>query len=118
MNVESMRNGFQNLSIVEKDVVTLCTFSVGILLIAIGLITILSAKRYGSNNEIALNISIINLSLWLVRIIFEIVLPVKIAVLSIKNPTIYAMPVFIALWLIIGVAVVFMWKDKKNIPIS
>jgi hypothetical protein len=106
--------GFQHLNSVETDIVTLCTLSVGILLIAVGFISILCAKKYDMYKEIALNITTINLLLWLVRIIFEIVLPIKITILSVKNPTLYAMPVFIVLWIVIASAVLFMWTDKQK----
>jgi hypothetical protein len=106
--------GFQYLNSVETDIVTLCIFSVGILLIAVGSILILCAKKYEKNKEIAFNIATITLLLWLTRIIFEIILPVKLTILSIKNPTQFAMPVFIFLWIIIALAVLFMWKDKQK----
>lgn len=106
--------GFLYLNTVEANVVTLCIFSVGILLIAIGFISIVSDKMYDTSKELALNISIINLLLWSVRIIFEIMMPFKITILSIKNPTIFVMPLFVALWLIIGSAVILIWTDKQK----
>jgi hypothetical protein len=105
-------DGFQHLNSFEIDIVTLCVFSVGILLIAIGLISILCATIYDKYKEVALKITYVILCLWLVRILFEIILPIKITLISINNPTIYVLPIFMILWILIALAVSLMHKES------
>jgi hypothetical protein len=106
--------GFQYLNQLETDLVTLCILSVGILLIAVGSILVVCAKKYATHKEIVFYILIINLILWFVRIILELLLPIKLPVLFVENPTIYALPAFIILWFIMAYAFVLMRREKHH----
>ena len=88
--------GFSLLQPNEINIITLCVFSVGILLVAFGILTILFAfKPVTSNNKMLFYFAAIKAILWIARITLEFLYPTKIEMFSIEQPTVILIPIFI-----------------------
>lgn len=106
--------GFHQLSSVETDMVTLSTVSVGVLLIAIGVISILCAVKYELSKELSRSVTLVLTILWLIRIIFELAFPVRIPLLYIASPTQVILPGLIVLWMVYAFTTFLMLKDRPR----
>ncbi|NNG01582.1 MAG: hypothetical protein HKM93_19495 [Desulfobacteraceae bacterium] len=90
--------GFSLLQPGEIDIITLSVFSVGILLVAFGSLSILFAMDFGRmNNRTMLYFVSTQAILWAMRIILELLYPTKVAMFSVEQPTVILVPVFIFL---------------------
>ena len=87
--------GFSFLNQDETNLITLCVFAVGILLIAFGTLTIFFALKAETAKQLLYFYVIIKSLLWLGRIILEIFYPVKISLFFIESPSKAIMPLLI-----------------------
>lgn len=113
--------GFSLLQPNEINIITLCVFSVGILLAAFGTFTIIIAIKYvADNNNMLFYFVSTKAALWAARIVLEFLYPTKIAMFSIEQPTIILTPIFIficCLFIWSGI-LLFMGHEKKRLSIN
>jgi hypothetical protein len=105
--------GFALLNQDEQNSITLCVLAVGILVTGFGILTVLFSLKKESVKEMLLYYCVISSILFLFRVIFEILFPVKISLFYIENPTIAVLPLLIFVWLLFVVSTVFVAMSNK-----
>ncbi len=85
-------DGFEYLSEIELNYVTLVTFAVGILLVAFGAVTILFSLHIESVKKILLQYLIIKIVLWTLRVVFEIIYPLELNIFYVNPFTTIVFP--------------------------
>jgi hypothetical protein len=110
--------GFSLLQSNEINIITLCVFSVGILLAAFGALTIIFAIKCAADNDKMLFYFVSTKAvLWATRIALEFLYPTKIAMFAIEQPTVILTPIFIfifCLFILSGI-LIFRSMNKKTI---
>ncbi len=76
----------------ELSSVTLCVFSVGILLLAFGTLTVFLAFRVESAPEVVFFYVAVKAILWSARLVLELLYPVNIGLFCIQPFTVLALP--------------------------
>ncbi len=84
--------GFSLLQQSEIDFVTLVIFSVGILLIAFGSLTMLFAKKIESTVELLYYYLMIKTVLWTARVVLELLYPVNLRMFNVEPFTTVVLP--------------------------
>ena len=106
--------GFSLLDQNELSFVNAGVFSVGILLMALGAFTIYLSRKEDISTEVLLYYGIIQSVLWLMRIVIEIVYPIKIPLFQIRQPTVFLLPLFIFEWLLFTIATMLINKKRSS----
>ncbi len=89
-------SGFSFLQPNEINVVTCCIFSVGILLVAFGTITIICALKYHHLDKLMMYYFFLTKSaLWTFRTFLELMFPTEVSMFSITRPSFLLIPSFI-----------------------
>ena len=83
---------FLNLPSVEMDYILLVTYAVGILLIAFGATTILFSRKYKELENILYYYVMIQTILWSVRVILELLYPVRLEMFYLKPFSLIVLP--------------------------
>ncbi len=90
------KNHYYSLSsVAENNLVTLLIFAVGILLIALGGTTILFANRLQQTIDILYYYLIMQVILWLSRVVLEVLYPVQLSFFYIDPFTLLALPALV-----------------------
>ena len=107
-------DNFSLLPQAEIDFIILCVLSVGILLIAFGLITILLTKKLNLIIDIMYLYIIVQIILWTLRVSFEIIYPLNIDMFYINPFTNVVLPGLIIELLLFIVAFIMLRKEQLN----
>jgi ABC-type cobalamin transport system permease subunit len=102
---------FTNLSSDYMNLLFLCSLSIGLCLSAFGLLSIYFSKKILFYERSAWIYGISQGLIWEIRAIFELILPVKIPLLFISNPTILILPLAFLLGLLFLVP---LWMVKEK----
>ena len=90
------KNHYYSLSsVAENNLVTLLIFAVGILLIALGGTTILFANRLQQTIDILYYYLIMQVILWLSRVVLEVLYPIQLSFFYIDPFTLLALPALV-----------------------
>ena len=92
--------GFTDLSSVHGRTAFICVIAVGLCLTVFGVLSIYFSKKLLTGEKGAWVYGISQGILWEIRTIFEILLPVKLPMFFISNPTIYVLPLAFLLGLL------------------
>jgi len=84
--------GFKSLNPDEIDFINLLILAVGLLLLAFGCLTIFLAKRLESLVEMLFYYLVIKVILWVLRVVLELLYPVKIELFYIDPFTMIVLP--------------------------
>ena len=95
----------------ESDFIILCVLSVGILLIAFGLVTILLTKRLNLIMDIVYIYIIIQIGLWVLRVSFEFIYPLNIDMFYIDPFTSIVLPGLIGELLLFIISFILIKKE-------
>ncbi|HLP15392.1 MAG TPA: hypothetical protein VK470_03975, partial [Bacteroidota bacterium] len=104
---------FSRLSAASHDVVLLCVLAVGLLLFVFGGLSIYFSTRIEVAAAPAVIFGYSQGLLWLGRTILEIVLPVRVPLFMIANPSTYILAGAILLTLIYSIPMFLLGKAKK-----
>jgi hypothetical protein len=106
--------GFSLLDQNEVGFVTAGVFSVGILLMTFGSLTVYLSLREDTSTEVLLYYAITQSILWLMRIVIEIAYPIKIHLFLINQPTVILLPLFIFEFLLFTTAAMLIYKKRPS----
>lgn len=106
--------GFSLLQPNEIGFVTLCVFSVGILLIAFGILTIACALKYEMIGKVLHYYIMLKIPLYFARIILEMLYPVTVPTTFLKSPTIAVTPLLFILWFLFLLSATLLVKNKQK----
>ena len=98
----------------ESDFIILCVLSVGILLIAFGLVTILLTKRLNLIIDIVYIYIIIQIILWVLRVSFEFIYPLNIDMFYIYPFTSIVLPGLIGELLLFIISFILIKKEMVS----
>jgi len=98
----------------ESDFIILCVLSVGILLIAFGLVTILLTKKLNLIIDIMYIYIIIQIILWIMRVSFELIYPLNIDMFYINPFTNIVLPGLVIELLLFIVSFILIKKEMKS----
>jgi hypothetical protein len=108
------KNHYYSLSLVaENNFITLLIFAVGILLIAFGGTTILFANRLKQTIDILYYYLIIQVILWLSRVVLEVLYPVQLSFFYIDPFTLLALPALVIEFLLFVFALSLVVSNRK-----
>jgi hypothetical protein len=102
--------GFSLLQPDEISFVTLAIFSVGILLVAFGSLTILFSRKVESMIEVLYYFLVIKTILWIGRVALELLYPVNLSMFYVEPFTLVVLPGLIIELLLFAVSVVLIKK--------
>ena len=100
----------------ERNFVILCVVAVGLLLIALGLITILLVRGASLNNTAWTLFLTIKALLWSGRVFLELLLPVSISMFFISQPSILILPVIVIETLLFAIPAILSWLNMYSEP--
>ena len=106
--------GLRSLSGSESNFATLSIFSVGLLLVAFGSLTILVSFKSQELKGLLLSFLTIKSLLWCARVGLEIMFPVTIPLFYIQRPTTVVMPLLILVALLFIIPMVSIWRQRKT----
>ena len=106
--------GFSLLNQNEVGFITAGVFSVGILLMTFGALTVYFSLRDDTSTEVLVYYGITQSILWLMRIVIEIVYPIKIPLFQIRQPTVILLPLFILECILFTTATILIYKNRSN----
>jgi hypothetical protein len=78
---------FDNVSVPIKDFILLASLAIGLCMTIFACLSFYFAKRVVYGEKSAMIFSLTQAILWIFRLIFEILLPVRVPLYSIKNPS-------------------------------
>ncbi len=105
--------GYSLLNHNEIKFITLCIFSLGIILIAFGILTILLSTKVEAIIKIVFYYTLIKAALWTVRIILGILYPVDISLFFIEQPNIVVFPLLLLAWFLFVFPVIIITLKLK-----
>ena len=96
----------------ETNFVTLCVFSVGILLVAMGCLTMVVSIKIKVWEGLLLPFLVVKSLLWCSRVGLELHFPVTIPLLYFHRPTTIVMPLLIAETLLFIIPTAYIWRRE------
>lgn len=108
-------SGYSYLSLEEINIITCCVFSVGILLVAFGTLTVVCALKYDVLDKMMVYYFVFTKSiLWALRTCLEVIFPTEIAMFLITRPSVVLIPVFIVIDCLFIFSVFLIRRDIKE----